>query len=123
MAPKAVHPRGGNLFICNGKVEHGANQIAQETWDGQHIEVKVGPYSVGLVKSYEEAVNMVRELSEVGALLPEERPVLALADMYFGLERQRDLVLEHLAPVAVEKWVADGHCGWCPSGAANCSTC
>ena len=41
MAPKAVHPRGGNLFICNGKVEHGANQIAQETWDGQHIEVKV----------------------------------------------------------------------------------
>ena len=109
--------------MCNGKVEHGGNQIAQEVWDGQHIEVKVGPYSVGLVKSYEEAVNMVRELSEVGALLPEERPVLALADMYFGLERQRDLVLEHLAPVAVEKWVADGHCGWCPSGAANGSTC
>ena len=123
MSPKAVHPRGGNLFMCNGKVEHGGNQIAQEAWGGQHIEVKVGPYNVGLVKSYEEAVNMVRELSEVAAVLPEERPVLALADMYFGLERQRDLVLEYLAPVAVEKWAADGHCGWCPSGAANGSTC
>jgi hypothetical protein len=123
MIPEAVHPNGGKLFRSDGKIESSGTLIPSENWDSRPLQVNMGPYNVGWARSYAEAVGALQALTDANERLPKRKPITVLADMYFELQDQRKQLVEQLTPVVVEKWVADGHCGWCPSGAANGSTC
>ena len=77
-------------------------------------DVRLGPCRVGVVNSYDEAINVLKTLAGLAERLPNEPPITDIAEMYFDLQGDRDRALEHLELV-VEKWVQAGRCEWCPA--------
>ena len=62
----------------------------------------------------EGAKQAVRALVEFADNLVKDESVLTLVDRYYALRERRKELEYELSPLAVEKWVADGHCDWCP---------
>ena len=100
----------------SGRLMPIGENISKEDWAGQSIDVRMGPFYFGVVRSFDEAAGLLRALANMAELLPNEEPITALADMFYDLKSQRERLLEPLSPMVIEKWLVDGCCALCPSG-------
>ena len=114
--PTALHPDGSRMSILNGQLVIVGRGRNPEAWSGVETEFRVGPWRFGAATSYESAESSVRALSELDSRLSSEGPLQRLAKKYFEVRSMSENILERLKPIAVEKWIADGRCQWCPAG-------
>ena len=132
--PHSVSTAAAGLFCqavdraCVASAEHrGSWDSAQDefqhlTMMGPHVketggvyEVTMGLYVAARLNSFEQSEVAATVLGELASDLWDSSEIRALAEAYFDLLGLRRELVEHLSPVAVDKWAVDGRCVWCPA--------